>query len=284
MPIITLTTDWQTKDYYSGMMKGRLTRLVPDAVIIEINHLIDPFHILQASFILQQVLSEYPDGTIHLFMVNSGHQPGIWPVVAKYRNQYIIGWDDGMLGLVMTSQPDYFLRLDRISMEKMDQASGVEEQFRKIEPSFPELSLFSRIARYIALGLPLEKAGKNSPDSGRSSVWQTVITKDQIDGQVVYIDSYRNAITNIPKAEFLKIGIDRTFEITIKSNRYKIHGINRTYMESDPGELLAIFNSAGLLEIAIAQGNAAELIGFEPGTPIKIKFDEKQQGRDTPVV
>ncbi len=273
MPIITLTTDWQTRDYYSGMIKGRLLTLVPDAVVIEINQLIEPFHILQASFILQQVLPEYPDGTIHLFLVNKGHQPGIWPAVAKYKNQFLVGWDDGILALVMTANPDYYLKLDYQSLEKMDELSGISNQFKHIEPSFPELSLFSRISRYLSLGLALEEAGPNSTGFSHSPAWQPVIQKDQIDGLVVFIDSYRNAITNIPKSEFLKIGTDRTFEITIKSNRYKIHGINHTYMESDPGELLAIFNSAGLLEIAIAQGNAAELLGFEPGTPIKIKFD-----------
>lgn len=278
MPVITLTTDWQTSDYYSGMLKGRLLRLMPDSIIVEINQQIEPFHILQASFILQRVLPEYPDGTVHLFLVNKGHQTGIWPAVAQYKNQYLVGWDDGILALIMEGDPAYYLRIDREILEKMDQATGMEDQFRLIEPSFPELSLFSRISRYLCANLPLSQAGPNSIDFGRSSSWLPVIHKDQIDGQVVFIDSYRNAITNIPKTEFFRIGTDRAFEITIKSNRYKIYGINQTYLESDPGDLLAIFNSAGLLEIAIAQGNAAELLGFEPGTPIKIKFDEQQQG------
>jgi S-adenosylmethionine hydrolase len=284
MAVITLTTDWQTRDYYSGMIKGRLLRLVPDAVIIEISQHIEPFHILQASFILRQALPEFPDGTIHLFLVNQGHQPGIWPAVAKYKDQYLVGWDDGILALIMDTDPDYYLRLDHTIMSKMDSATGVEDKFRIIEPSFPELSLFSRIAAYLATGLHLMQSGPNSTDFIRSNSWLPVIHRDQVDGQVVFIDSYRNAITNIPKSVFLRIGTNRTFEITIKSNRYKIHGINNTYLESEPGDLLAIFNSAGLLEIAIAQGNAAELLGFEPGTPIKIRFDEQQQSGDPAVL
>jgi S-adenosyl-L-methionine hydrolase (adenosine-forming) len=275
MVFITLTTDWQTRDYYSGMIKGRLLRLIPDAAIIDINQHIEPFHILQASFVLRQVLPEYPDGTIHLFMVNQGHQPGIWPAVAQYKNQFLVGWDDGILAHVMDSDPEFYLRLDHEILDHLDQAAGTGEQFRIIEPSFPELSLFTRIARYLSMGLPLDKAGPHSGDFIRSNSWQPVIQKNQIDGQVVFIDSYRNAITNIPRAEFLRIGTNRTFEITIKTNRYKIYGISNTYLESDPGELMAIFNTAGLLEIAIVQGNAAELLGFEPGTPIKIKFDEQ---------
>jgi S-adenosyl-L-methionine hydrolase (adenosine-forming) len=275
MTIITLITDWQNRDYYSGMIKGRLLRLMPDANIVEINQHIEPFHILQASFILRQVLSEYPDGTIHLFLVNQGHQPGIWPVVARFRNQYIVGWDDGILPLSMNSDPDYYLRIDLSALDTIDRSSGISEQFRMIEPTFPELSMFTRIAKFLSSGPELELAGPNSLDFSRFNSWQPVIRKDQIDGQVVFIDSYRNAITNIPRTEFMRVGNGRTFEITIKSNRYKIYGISNTYLESDPGELLAIFNSVSLLEIAIAQGNAAELLGFEPGTPIKIKFDEQ---------
>lgn len=284
MAFITLTSDWQTRDYYSGMMKGRILRLMPDAVIVELNQEISPFHILQASFILKQVLPEYPEGTIHLFLVNQGHEPGIWPAVAHYKKQFLVGWDDGILALIMDSDPDYYLRLDHDILDKMDNATGMAEAFRLIEPGFPELSLFTRIAGYLSAGFPLSQAGPHSPDFGRSYTWLPVIHKDQIDGQVVFIDSYRNAITNIPKNEFLRVGADRNFEITIKSNRYKIYGISQTYLESDPGELMAMFNSAGLLEIAIVQGNAAELLGFEPGTPIKIRFDEKQQSRDSAVV
>ncbi|MFA6126096.1 MAG: SAM-dependent chlorinase/fluorinase [Bacteroidales bacterium] len=275
MAFITLTTDWQTSDFYSGMIKGRLLSLIPDAVIVDIDQRIEPFHTLQASFVLRQVIPEYPEGTIHLFLVNQGHQPGIWPAVALYKKQYLVGWDDGIMPLIMDSDPEFYLRLDDQIMQEMDSTTGIGDEFRLIEPSFPELSLFTRLARYLASGLPLNLSGTVSADVGRSNAWLPVIRKDQIDGQVVFIDSYRNAITNIPKAEFLKIGANRKFEITIKSNRYKIYGISNTYLESDPGELLAIFNSAGLLEIAIVQGNAAELLGFEPGTPIKIKFNEQ---------
>jgi S-adenosyl-L-methionine hydrolase (adenosine-forming) len=274
MTVITLTTDWQTRDYYSGMIKGRLIHMIPDAVIVEISQTIEPFHVLQASFVLRQVIKEYPEGTIHLFLVNQGHQSGIWPVVALCNKQFLVGWDDGILMQIMDTDPDYYLRLDHNLLEELDQVIKVDERFKLIEPSFPELSLFCRIAKFLSMNLPLSQIGPNSGDFARSTAWLPVIHKDQIDGQVVYIDSYRNAITNVPKSVFLQIGTNRKFEITIKSNRYKIYGVNFSYLESDPGELLAIFNSAGLLEIAIAQGNAAELLGFEPGTPIKIKFDE----------
>jgi S-adenosylmethionine hydrolase len=284
MTFITLTSDWQTRDYYSGKIKGRLLKLIPDAIIADISHNIDPFHILQATFLFSQAMEEFPDGTIHLFLVNQGVRKGTLPAVVRCRNQFIIGWDDGNLGLVMADGPDYFLIADAAALQRMDELTGIAEPLRVPDPSFPELSLFTRIAAYLAAGFPLSQAGPHNPAFRALNPWLPVIHKDRIDGQVVHIDSYGNAITNIPKSVFLTTGTGRPLEIIIKSNRYKIFEINRDYLDSDPGELLAIFNSAGLLEIAIGQGNAAELLGFEAGTSIKIKFDEQKQGGDSAVI
>jgi S-adenosylmethionine hydrolase len=100
---------------------------------------------------------------------------------------------------------------------------------------------------------------------------------------VVFIDGYGNAITNINRSQVEKTGQGRIFEVVVKSNHYRLKEIHNSYMGVDPGELITIFNSAFLLEIAIVQGNAAELIGLEPGTAVKIRFYNDEQGRSNPV-
>ena len=284
MALITLTSDWQTRDYYSGKFMGRLLSLIPDARITEISQDIGSFHVLQASFVFSQAISEFPDDTIHLFLVNQGVKSGTVPAAVRCNRQYIIGWDDGNLGLVMNARPEFYLRVDEAIMGIMDELAGIRQEFRVIDPSFPELSLFTRIAAYLAKGLPLEKAGTHDPGFSGFNPWLPVIRKDRIDGQVVHIDSYGNAITNIPESVFKSTGNSRPFEIIVKSNRNKLNTINTGYLDTDSGEMLALFNSAGILEIAIGQGNAAELYGFETGTPITIKFDEQRQAGDTSVV
>lgn len=277
MALITLTTDWQGRDYYSGMMRGRLNRLIENAQVCEINHSIEPFHVLQAAFVLRQVLPEFPAGTVHLLMVNQGHLPDLLPAVAKYRDQYLVGWDDGILAFIIEEEPDSFLKISAEILDRMDRISGVDESAKMIVPSFPELSVFSRIAFYLAAGHSLDEAGATTGEMSSPNSLLPVIGKDQIDGQVIFIDGYGNAITNIGIRQFERTGNSRKFEITVKSNYYRLHSLSVTYMDSEPGELLALFNSASLIEIAVAQGNAAELLGLEPGTPVKIKFDYDQQ-------
>ncbi|MCD6331811.1 MAG: SAM-dependent chlorinase/fluorinase, partial [Bacteroidales bacterium] len=90
MPLVTCISDWNQQDYYLGLLKGRLKTEVPELEIMDLNHSIAPFHAVQASFILRQVISHFPPGTIHLMLVNQGHNPEISPVVASYRSQYVI--------------------------------------------------------------------------------------------------------------------------------------------------------------------------------------------------
>lgn len=276
MALITLTTDWQGRDYYSGMMRGRLNRLINNAQICEINHSIEPFHVLQAAFVLRQAMPEFPAGTIHLLMVNQGHHADLLPAVVRYREQYLVGWDDGIMAFIIEEEPDSYLKITAEILDRMDQIAGVDEAAKRIVPSFPELSVFPRIAFYLASGHKLDEAGTESGEIGRPNSLLPAIGKDQIDGQVLFIDGYGNAITNIGMHLFDRTGNNRNFEITVKSNHYKLHSLSVTYMDSEPGELLALFNSASLIEIAVAQGNAAELLGLEPGTPVKIKFNYDQ--------
>ncbi|HBB93617.1 MAG: hypothetical protein A2X22_05360 [Bacteroidetes bacterium GWF2_49_14] len=283
MALITLTTDWQSTDYYSGMMKGRLSSLIPGVEIIGLSNSIEPFHAIQAAFILRQALAEFPPGTIHLLLVNQGHQEDIWPAAAYYRGQYLVGWDDGILSLIMETEPDYFLRLDPGILDLMDEKTNPGERARVIQPTFPELSVFPRIAMFLASGGSLNEAGPDSRDFLRPNPWLPMVGKGQIDGQVVFIDGYGNAVTNISRQLFEKTGNSAKMEITIKSNRYRITTVSNSYMSADPGELTALFNASSFLEISIIQGNAAELLGLEAGSPIKIKFEHDQPGGSTAV-
>ncbi|MBU0764442.1 MAG: SAM-dependent chlorinase/fluorinase, partial [Bacteroidetes bacterium] len=103
-----------------------------------------------------------------------------------------------------------------------------------------------------------------------------VIEDATIFGSVVYIDSYQNVVTNITRELFEQVRKNRSFEIIPQNYVYKINKINTAYNQTSEGELLAIFNSLGLLEIAIRNGNAAELMNLDTRSKIRIKFHDNQ--------
>ena len=135
--------------------------------------------------------------------------------------------------------------------------------------------VFSKVACDLVKGKKMEDLGTAVKELNKQVPMLPTIDESLINGSVVYIDSYRNAITNIPEELFEKIRKNRPFEIFIQSNHYKINKINRTYNETSEGELLALFNSLGMLEIAINNGNVADLLNLHINSIIRIKFYDK---------
>lgn len=257
MPIITLTSDWNNCDYYVAAVKGQILGLCPDVTIVDISHRIQCFSISQAAYVVRHSYRNFPDGTIHIIAVNTETGPDKPPVVVRAMNHYFIGCDNGLFMLIFDSDPDEVIALP---------------QRKKGNPTVPEIDVFARAACELAKGKPLKELGKIHADLKRQVPILPTIDESVINGTVIYIDSFRNAITNISTELFGQIGKKRKFEIYIQSNHYRVNKINKYYSESSIGELLVLFNSIGYLEIAINNGNAADLLNLSVGSAVRIKF------------
>jgi len=259
MPIITLTTDWNVHDYYSGAVKGRILSQCPDAVIVDISHQIQPFNIHQASFIIRNSYPNFPEGSIHLICVNTegGHDRPF--LIIKYDKQYFVGTDNGIFGLLFSTEPDLIVSIK--STEKI--------------PAFSGISVLTDAVCKLHKGVQPESIGSLAKSYKKKIPIRAAIDESVINGSVIYIDSYKNAITNISRELFERVGKNRPFEIFVRSNHYRIDRINNFYHETSPGEILAIFNSIGLLEIAMNMGNVAELLDLSINASVRVKFREK---------
>ncbi len=260
MPIVTLTTDWTQDDYYTAAIKGRLLSACPGLQIVDITHSIPPFNTARAAFVVKNSYHHFPAGTIHLICVNSEPSAGEAIVALKYEEHFLIGNDNGIFGLIIKNEPEAVVEL-----------TAAENAL----PGFVSLGVFVNAASRLVSGVPLEEIGIKREKLARSIPRRATIDKDVIIGSVIYIDSYDNAITNITKELYNRIGQGRQFEIALQSNHYKLNRINRTYGETSVGELLVLFNSLGLLEVAINRGNAAELLSLNTSSTIRIRFFEK---------
>jgi S-adenosyl-L-methionine hydrolase (adenosine-forming) len=262
MSIVTLTSDWSKDDYYSAAVKGMILKRCPGTTVVDITNQIPAFNVALAAFQLRNAYRHFPAGTIHIIAVNN--EPKEWRqfVALKANDHYFIGYDNGMFGLLLDEMPQEIIALKR---ENPD--------------SFPELSVFVEAACEIlhkkklsALGDPYEQFYKQVP-------MLPTIDESVINGSVIYIDSYKNALTNISRELFDQIGKGRSFEIFVQSNHNRISHLNQRYGESSLGEILALFNSIGLLEIAINGGNAADLLNLSLNSSVRVKFKEAKQSQ-----
>jgi hypothetical protein len=259
MSIITLTTDWNANDYYVGAVKGKIISQCPTAVIIDISHQIQPFNIHQAAFVLRNVFSNFPAGTIHFIGVNTEAASDQPFLVVKSEDHFFAGTDNGIFGLIFPNDPEMIISI----------------KYKEKIPGFSGISVLTDAVCKLFNGIQPESLGTRVKSYKKRIPIRAAIDESVINGSVIYIDSYKNAITNISKELFERVGKNRSFEIFIRSNHYRIDRINNFYHETSPGEILAIFNSIGLLEIAMNMGNVAELLDLSMNASIRVKFHNK---------
>jgi S-adenosyl-L-methionine hydrolase (adenosine-forming) len=254
MPVITVISDWKNSDYYVAALKGSLYRKCPGAEIVDISHQIQQFGLAQAAFVLGNSYRYFPEGSVHIIAVKAEATEKIPYVIVNFDGHFFVGCDNGIFGLLTNGSP-----LEAYAVYPDEKLSPVYEAF-------------SHLASELINGRKPSELGEKYDKLFMQVPLLPAIDEAVINGSVIYIDSFSNAITNITEELFHRIGKNRKFEIFIQSNHYKITRLNKTYSETSQGELLAIFNSGKNLEIAINNGNAAELLNLGIGSVVRIKF------------
>jgi hypothetical protein len=262
MAIITLTTDFGLKDHYAAALKGALMRQMPSAEMVEITHQVPLMNYAEAGYVLGASFHEFPLGTVHLVAVGSGGSGPYNHVALKFKGHFFVGCDNGTFSLLDPhAEPEQIVQLA---------LSGKEPS------TFLARDLYLPAAIKLASGTPLDKLGL--PQSRLTKLMFPVAPPepDVLKGTVVYVDSFRNLITNISGDDFDRIGKGRLFSIELIRLRGKetITELHRTYGDVPIGAIVAFFNSTGVLEIAINNGPAAELLNLRQNSVVRITFEE----------
>ncbi|MEN8123171.1 MAG: SAM-dependent chlorinase/fluorinase [Bacteroidota bacterium] len=264
MQLVTLISDWNSSDYYIGAIKGRILSSCPTVTIVDVNHQIASYNITQAAFVVKNTYKNFPKGTIHILSINSETCKEKPHVIVKYDGHYFIGTDNGMFHLFIERETELIVEIDS----------------EKDNSSFPELSIFSKIACEIINNSDIAKLGVEKKSLFKQLPVLPAIEESLIIGKVIYIDSFNNVISNVTKELFEKVQKNRRFDIYVQSKSNRISKINKKYNETSEGELLAIFNSTGYLEIAIRNGKAAQLFNLTTNSSIRIVFNDSKNSEN----
>jgi len=275
MSIITLTTDYGLKDHFVGALKGKIISEYSEATIIDISHHIDAFNTVEASYIIGAAYSSFPNGTVHLIGVDMELNKENQHIAMQWNDHYFITADNGILSML----PQKIVPQKIVTINIHD----------RLPSDATDLDVFVKVACHIAKGGLLNVIGKEIKTIKQVTELQAVTANDgsSIKGYVIYIDHFGNAVTNISKKQFLEVAKGRPYEIQFKNkviktilHNYSAIASSAKYpLKNYEGEKLAIFNTAGLLEIAIFKSNPAKfgsansLLGLNYRDYITIKFD-----------
>lgn len=251
--IITLTTDFGLKDAYLGAMKGSILSIDPHASIVDISHQVSPGDILEGALILLDAYSFFPEGAIHVAVVDPGVGTKRMPILMETNKHYFIAPDNGLLSLVAR----------REKVKRYIHLTNGHFFLDNISRTFHGRDIFGPVAAHLSKGVA---PGAFGPEIGSilSINIPAVEKKDgSIHGEVVYIDSFGNLITNIEKTALPE---DPVVEIKGVALSFV-----DTYGSIAPRSPAALISSSGHLEIAVNSGSAAGFFSVKKGERVVVK-------------
>jgi S-adenosyl-L-methionine hydrolase (adenosine-forming) len=255
MPLITLTSDIGIQDFMPGAIKGQLMQANDTFNIVDITHLLSPFNYPQAAYVCRNAIKNFPPDTFHLILVNLFDERPDHLLLAEHNGHYIGCADNGLLTMILEQAPEKVVAL---ALEKTQQKNALYC-----------VNVFANAINQLLQGKKMEEIGDVNVSIKVKNPLRPLLGNNWIEGQIIFIDNFENVIVNISKDEFEAQRKGRSFTIVFKRDEV-IDKISETYADVPEGEKLALFNSAGYLEVAINKGNAAGLFGLQG-------FSEKQQ-------
>lgn len=304
--MITLTTDFGTRDGYVAAMKGTMLDIHPQARLVDVTHEIHPQDVMEAAFVLRTAVPYFPTESVHLVVVDPGVGTQRRAVAVRHETEHgvhtFVGPDNGIFPLVLeTESPDEAVVLD------------APDAWRTPEPSatFHGRDVFAPVAAHLAAGRDLPDVG--SPiDTLKPLRWALPIVDAQtVEGMVIHVDRFGNCITNVRRDTLHRaqaLDADASHEAGASDNDAShgedadapdsllrsspdddstapadgvppvkayagsaiLENVRATYGDVAEGEPLLLFGSTGFLEIAVNAGNAAELLDVRKGDSVKL--------------
>ena len=244
-PIITLLSDFGSADSYVGEVKGVLLSHVHGAALLDITHQVPPGDLRAAQYILGRVWHRFPQGTVHLAVVDPGVGTTRRALAAGAAGHFFVAPDNGLLSC-LPGDAHY------VSLPIPPGAA----------PTFHARDVFARAAAQLAIGASLTHLGHAITDPYRSPLPVARHDGAAVVGEVLYVDRFGTLVTNIP-GDQVEPGV------RIKVAGTAIGTLVRTFGDVARGQLVALVGSGGTVEIAVRDGSAARLLGVGVGAEVR---------------
>jgi S-adenosylmethionine hydrolase len=258
-PIITLTTDFGFRDPYVAEIKAVILSISPNARIVDVTHEVDKFSIRMGAYVLACAAPYFPEGTVHLAVVDPGVGTRRRAILIQTRNSFFIGPDNGVLALAAKRQ----------GVGHVFEITNQKLMFSRISNTFHGRDIFAPVAAHLTNGTKPEEIGPEIQKILTAKFARVIKRKDSLIGEVLHIDGFGNIITNIEEKELSSMNIKETVVVKFRNVKFRVK-FCRTYAEVEKQEALGIVGSHSFLEISVNQGNAADKFKVKSGDRIAL--------------
>lgn len=254
--VITITTDFGHKGPFAAVMKGVILTRFPDASVIDLAHDIPAHWPPEAGFWIDRSYQYFPDGSVHVAIVDPGVGTERQIIIAEYDGHVFMAPDNGLLAPVLEkSDVVYQLVYDKLRSLGLSAPS----------PTFHGRDIFAPVAAEMAAGhIRPAEIGEMTTQWTPAWIDDPEVHTGRVTGVIITVDAFGNLISNIDAS------LIESFSNPVTHLAGHDFALKTTYGQAKPGEYLALINSFGVLEIARAEGSAAEGLGSERGAPITV--------------
>ncbi|MBI3624707.1 MAG: SAM-dependent chlorinase/fluorinase [Candidatus Rokubacteria bacterium] len=258
MAIITLTTDFGTRDPYVGAMKGVILQISPGIRLVDLTHEISPHEILEGALALEAAAPFFPPGTIHLAVVDPGVGSPRRPLAIAAGGQQFVGPDNGLFSFLFCAGDWSAVRLEAPAY-----------RLPAVSQTFHGRDIFAPAAAHLALGTPLEQFGPPVTDPVVIS-WPAARREgDQLVGEVIYTDRFGNLVTSVRVSDLETLG--PASSLTVEVEEKEAGKLVGCYADLPPVGAGAVIGSSGRLEISVREGSAVAVLGARRGSPVRVR-------------
>jgi len=263
-PIVTLTTDFGVSDHFVGTMKGVILNIAPDAEIVDINHAVQAFDVLDGALTIAQAYSYFPSASIHVVVVDPGVGTARRPILLSTEKYYFVAPDNGVLSLVYSREER--IRVRHITMEHYF--------LQPVSSTFHGRDVFAPVAGWLAKGVDGAKFGEEISDYVRFNAPKPkAVDGHTFRGVVLKVDRFGNLVTNFTPQDLPMLFQPTLPPFKIVVGKREITELHQNYSEGEPNELFGILGSMGYLEIASNRAAAAQIVGSGKGSEVSVVLE-----------
>jgi len=284
-PLIVLMTDYGLADPFSGILKGVISRIAPEVVMIDLTHEIPHGDILRGAINLWQARPYFPRGTIFLCVVDPGVGTTRRGILVNSGGYSFIGPDNGLFTFIYEIDfqirelynPAYFLPITSATFHGRD--------------------IFAPVAAYVARGIPSEELGPLITNPTRIPLPRLDCpTMGVLQGECLFADRFGNMLTSLGKFQDNRESLVFTPWISVRpplaaANKYLVKNLYlhlqngrrlswvNTFAAIPEGDCAFLVGSSGLIEIVANQQSATNLLGLGAGETVILKSEGDQDGK-----
>ncbi|MGK7346695.1 MAG: SAM hydrolase/SAM-dependent halogenase family protein [Candidatus Nitrospinota bacterium M3_3B_026] len=265
MPIVTFTTDFGTSDPFVGIMKGVALGVEPSMTCVDITHEISPQNIRQAAYVISSAVAFFPKGSIHLAVVDPGVGSERRPIVFEAGGHYFTGPDNGIFTEI----------IKRLHPAAVYEIINPDYMLSPVSGTFHGRDIFAPAAGWLARGAPPSSFGPITPEPVILDLPEPVRSApNMIEGEVIHVDHFGNAITNITRTLVEKIQKELdTTTMEIQVNGQVVESLAACYSAAERERgLSAVFGSWDTIELFVMNQNAAHIYNISVGDSVETRF------------